>query len=362
MVIVQSRDNPAAVRNAIVDLIPADLCEIRVASAYVTRGGAELLFGAVRDLIGQANFDAVPKMLITSFDYGLTQPEALSFWSGMQNATVYVAGAEMLQLGSLTPRRAFHPKIYSFGSGGTQSCNTLVGSANLTGRGFSVNTEAVFAQYQVFKPLIDNAFSVILRETIPLSDFLLEQYASLRWARPAPIEIRSEAEPLPLPQTENLENLLPFKQAIESGFIHPENFTSMWIKGDALQGGSRNQLELPRGANKFFGFNFERYDYLQNITIGTPSLRSGYKVWNDKPLTWHGNNRMERINLPTINQGGFDYSNSAVMFRRLFNGSFELVVVPWHSDLACSWIEASAARGTLFRLGQGATSRVVGLL
>jgi len=50
------------------------------------------------------------------------------------------------------------------------------------------------------------------------------------------------------------------------------------------------------------------------------------------------------------------------MFRRLADGSFELIVTPWDSDLARSWRQASAQRQALFRLGTVATSRVVGLL
>src|SRR3546814_14038983 len=73
-------------------------------------------------------------------------------------------------------------------------------------------------------------------------------------------------------------------------------------------------------------------------------------------LTWHGNNKMERMNLPTAAQGGFNYADSAVMFRRLTNGSFELIVTPWESDLARSWRQASAQRQTLFCLEIGRAS------
>jgi hypothetical protein len=107
---------------------------------------------------------------------------------------------------------------------------------------------------------------------------------------------------------------------------------------------------------------FDQYDYPHNLIIGEPVLRSGARVWNDRRLTWHGNNKMERMNLPTAAQGGFNYADSAVMFRRLTNGSFELIVTPWESDLARSWRQASAQRQTLFRLGTVATNRVVGLL
>ena len=48
----------------------------------------------------------------------------------------------------------------------------------------------------------------------------------------------------------------------------------MWIQaGSMTSGGSHNQLELPRGANVFFGFNYNTYDP-QHVTIGEPVLTS----------------------------------------------------------------------------------------
>jgi hypothetical protein len=152
-----------------------------------------------------------------------------------------------------------------------------------------------------------------------------------------------------------------FRTAIESGAVNPADYTAMWVQGEGLQGGSGNQLELPRGGHRFFGFVFNNYDYPDNITIGQPVIRSGDQVWSDRRLTWHGNNRMERINLPTASQGGFDYGDTVVMFRRLTDGSFELIVTPWDSDLARAWYQASSRLQALFRLGTIATNRLVGL-
>ena len=97
------------------------------------------------------------------------------------------------------------------------------------------------------------------------------------------------------------------------------------------------------------------------VTIGKPVLRSGPRVWDDRILKWHGHNRMERLNLPTQLQGGFEYLHSAVLFRRLRDGSFELVVAPWDSDMARAWRKASAEKGLLFRLGK-TSNRLVGLI
>jgi hypothetical protein len=46
------------------------------------------------------------------------------------------------------------------------------------------------------------------------------------------------------------------------------------------------------------------------------------------PLTWHGDNAMERINLPSLAMGGFQYEDSLILFRRLEENTFELQVYP----------------------------------
>lgn len=361
MLIVQNAAEPAAIRNAIVDLIAPAPLSMQVAAAYVTRGGSDILLAAVANATGQAAFAAMPKILITSFDFGLTEPQALRQWQALPNTEVRVSGAQRLLQGSLLPARAFHPKLYAFSTNAHHG-NTLVGSANLTARGFSVNTEAAWAQRDIPRGQIDAAFTSAGFETVPLTEALLTAYEGLRAAQPPPPEIQQEAEPVAPPAPPVAAATQLFRLAIANGAINPANFNAMWVQGEALQGGSRNQLELPRGGHRFFGFVFNQYDYPDNMTIGQPVIRSGARVWTDRRLTWHGNNGMERMNLPTLTQGGFNYADTAVMFRRLADGSFELIVTPWDSDLARSWRQASAQRGTLFRLGAIATNRLVGLL
>lgn len=359
MLIVQNTREPAAIRNGLVDMIAGGVSDMRIASAYVTLGGVNILQSAVAESVGAAAFAALQKTLITSFDYGITDPQALRHWRTLDNSTILVAGAQRLAQGTLMPHRAYHPKLYAFGKS-PETCSALVGSANLTNRGFSVNTEAAWVQNDVPRAVIDSAFDKALFETVPLTDEMLEAYEALRHAQPPPREIALETQPVAAPVVE-LELPL-FRLAIESGAINPANYTAMWVHGEALQGGSQNQLELPRGGHRFFGFVFDQYDYPHNLTIGEPVLRSGAQVWNDRRLTWHGNNRMERMNLPTARQGGFNYADSAVMFRRLADGTFELFVTNWDSDIAHSWRQASIEREAIFRLGTVATNRMVGLV
>ncbi|MGE0252974.1 MAG: phospholipase D family protein [Alphaproteobacteria bacterium] len=361
MLIVQNAMEPASLRNALVDMVATGATDIRVASAYVTLGGAHILLSAVAGAVGPAAFAAMPKILVTSFDFGITEPQALQHWRALANSTVLVSGAQKLVQGSLMPQRAFHPKLYVFGSN-PQTCSTLVGSANLTSRGFSVNTEAAWVQHGVPRATADVAFEKVFFGTAALTDDLLAAYAALRQVQPPPPEIEQEAQPVAAPEPVAGAALRLFRLAIANGEIDPGDFSSMWVQGEKLQGGSGNQLELPRGGHRFFGFDFDQYDYPKNITIGEPVLRTGSQTWNDRLLTWHGDNGMERMNLPTAAQGGFDYANTAVMFRRLTDGSFELIVTPWDSDLARSWRQASAQRRTLFQLGKIATNRIVGLI
>jgi hypothetical protein len=74
-----------------------------------------------------------------------------------------------------------------------------------------------------------------------------------------------------------------FRVAIETEVINPADYPAMWVHGEALQGGSSNQLELPRGGHRFFGLVFDQYDYPHNLIIGEPVLRCGARV--ERPAT-----------------------------------------------------------------------------
>lgn len=358
--IIQNPAHPATIRHSIVDLITPETTELRVASAYVTHGGSELLVGAARRVLGAERFASIPKLLLTSLDFGLTDPRALRDWLDLENTRVLIAGQQRLEQGSLIPATAFHPKVYAFGSG--RGFCVLVGSANLTARGFTVNTESAWVQHDVPSGEIYSTFRDIGHDTVPLSNQLLESYQALRQSSRPPREIGPEADPVAPPDPVAEDQLPVFRAEIE-GQSDPFAYNAMWVQVERLQGGSRNQLELPRGGHRFFGLVFNRYDYAGHLTIGQPLLRSGARSWDDRLLTWHGNNGMERLYLPTHAQGGFgSYSDSAVMFRRLMDGSFELIVETWESDLARAWRQASAQRRLLFRLGERPRSRLVGLV
>jgi len=351
---------PAAVRNAIVDLLDAKTSEVRIASAYVTLQGSKILFGCLNKFLGHKQIDAIPKLLVTSLDFGLTEPAALSFWNALPNATVRVAGAKSVANGSLLPTQAYHPKVYAFGL--LRRANVLVGSANMTSRGLSINAEAMWAQKNIALSSLDKVFANLTTGTEPLTKNLLTAYKALQKKKPPPKALKGEIQSVPPPAPIAAGDLLPFREAVESGAVNPAGYREFWVQVEGLQGGSGNQLELPRQGHRFFGFSFSNYSFPDKKTIGVVTLRAGASIWNDRLLTWHGNNKMERINLPTKAQGGFQYNDSATMFRRLPDGSFELVTESWESDLARSWRRASAASGLLFRLRSATNSRLVGLI
>lgn len=360
MLITQSSAHPSGVRNAISDLIPSTVQEIVVSSAYMSLDGSEILMHMLRASCS-ASIDQVPKQIFAALDYGITAPEALEYWLNQPNTLVRVAGTAQVQAGTLLPKHAaFHPKIYVFKSSKNRA-NLAVGSANLTGRGFTVNAEALWIERNVPYAGIVAQLTRAHTGLAPLTPALLKVYASLRKKLPPPPELRKEIDRVEAPGV--LGALSWFWSDVESGAVDPAQHEGMWIEARTLSGGSHSQLELPRGAHRFFGFLFDEYDaHANKVTIGTPGLRRGVKFWGDKILSWHGNNEMERINLPTASQGGVSYENTAVLFRRVPNQEeYELVVTPWDSDMARGWRDASARRALVFRVGRN-SSRQVGLL
>ena len=301
MLIIQTAEHPANARHALVDLLKGGpIIDVQIASAYITAAGSEIVLQCLKTVMTSKQFEAAPKTVVTSFDYGLTEPHALSLWSKFPGTTIRVAGFEAMLKGGLQPIEAFHPKIYAFGTG-PRKCNVLVGSSNMTSRGFTVNTEAVWSQHQVAKSVVDNAFKKICFGTTLLSDELLSQYKALRKKKISPPpQIALEVEPVPAPKLRASIPWKPFRDAVDSGSLSPERFEQMWVQCEKPGGGSGNQIELARGAHRFFGLKFSNYNFPDKITVGVPVLRSGRRTWTDRLITWHGNNKMERINLPTL--------------------------------------------------------------
>jgi hypothetical protein len=349
---------PAAIRHAILDAVPEGSNELMVVSAYTTLAGSQLIIGAVKKKFGAASFALLNKRVVFSLDFGLTEPAALELWANQENSTVLVAGYEGLEGCNLSPVIAFHPKIYLIGCAQSRF-GGVIGSANMTSRGLTINTEAAWVQNDFPGGTAQRIFDEVSDDVVELTPEILARYAECR-GKLSPSPHSDEVAAVPEPAPVDLQDLATFWEMIDGG-LTPVKFNQFWVQINRVEGGAGNQVELPRGANRFFGAVFSDYDPTTVVPIVTPILVAGGTQWSDRPLRWHGDNRMERFNLPTLAQGGFDYAGSALLFRRLTNGSFEFIVAAWDSDLARSWRNASQAAGLVYRVGQN-SPRLTGLI
>jgi hypothetical protein len=354
--IVQNENSPATMQSALFDLMRGGVESMRVCCAYMSASGAQTLYDGLVRAAPLGGVGRVQKTIVTSLDFGLTDPEALQFWLD-RDSRVLVAGSAMIDEGRLIPRAAFHPKFYLFGRPGG-SVGSLVGSANLTNRGLTINAEVGWLEMELGAPQdAEAAWAGATAATSILTDELLARYAALRTRAAAPLEGRGELEPVPAPQIGRPQQYRPFADAD----IDPGAYTQMWIQSRGMQGGAGTQLELPRGSHRFFGADYGRYNFERVARIAAPVLVSGRQTWRGRPLTWHGDNAMERINLPSASMGGFRYENSLILFRRIAANTFELRVHPWASDSSRAFMEASRRARLVFRVGHN-SNRIAGFV
>lgn len=346
-IFLQNSRSPNQVLFAFDEVVDASVKTFRWAVAYATRSGCERLISRVSRRMGSARFNASEKHFVISLDFGLTEPRALEFLASLPNSRLRLANVAVLKALRLQPRRAYHPKLYLFDGGRTTAF--VIGSANLTNSALIWNTEAVVAGTVVGrKRHWENIWRDCLFDSTEYTASLLREYQRKRGrSRRRPVN----PDPVPPPSVMVPGERAVFWDATAAGAVDPTAFDHLWVEaGSMSSGGSHNQLELPRGANRFFGFMHDDYGSA-HITIGSPRLTIRGRPFVDRPLTWHGNNMMERINLPTIAQGGFDYRLTAVLFRRHADG-FEVNVADWDDDEATAWRSASEALGTVYRVGE----------
>lgn len=110
MFVVQNELRPGEIQNALMDLMRDGVSRVRMCSAYMSRTGSDILFDAICRAAPGGDHERVGKIIVTSLDFGLTDPAALRFWSRIANSRVLVAGRSSMERGSLFPYAAFHPK------------------------------------------------------------------------------------------------------------------------------------------------------------------------------------------------------------------------------------------------------------
>jgi HKD family nuclease len=341
--------NPAranVVMEAVAGNVTPATTAYQVAVAYVTREGARTLVHTLRERAGES-WAGIPKTIITCFDFGHTEPGALDYLreQGFRIRIANLGADGGIRL--MSNPSSFHPKLY-FASTGI-SVLAVVGSANLSRRALTVNAEAV-TSIQVDIQEAARIWDVIAGNSVALTPELLEAYRRVRTKLPAAPTL--DEPPVPAPVA---PGTLPiFRDVVEAKAVFPAEHLAFWVEVGGPSGGSGNQLELPRQAQRFFGYSFDDYDGEHHV-IGEPTLISPKGSWECR-LTWHGNNGMERINLPTTVRSGLSYAHQVVLFQRS-DDSFQLTVDAPDGARAQRWREESGAAGTLYRFSSGSSRR-----
>ncbi len=337
--VLQGPWRPTAVLTALEGLASHKLDELRIAVAYTTLGGCEELMPRLRERTGVKRWATISKTVITSTDFGLTEPKALEYLRDEFGVDVRLSDIPA----------SFHPKMYAFRIG--SKFDVLVGSANLTGAALTSNGEAALVTSIKARGRsgFDVDWAALTSASDPLSEESLADYKRKRRRRRPPIPPETGTVGV---RKKRPKDLIAFYAAITKGVTEPAAFESFWVEAGSMgSSGSHSQLEAPRGAHRFFGMSFAEYDD-DHHTLGHPRLVLGRRAWTNRPLTWHGNNKMERINLPTAAQGGFpSYKSTSILFKRV-KGGFQLSVAPWESKVAASWRAASRRIGEEYRLGR----------
>jgi HKD family nuclease len=343
--VVQSPTHPERIIGTLEDLVGEDTAEIRLSVAYVTMSGLQILVERLTEKLGVAKWDTMRKRLITCIDYGITEPKAMAAWSALPLSSLHVHNVDLIESTDFNPKIAFHIKMYEFRT--DTKANLMIGSANLSERALIFNSEAVSVHVGVSNlKALDGTWKRMRAGAVVASAALIEAYDVARAKHP-PLP----PPPIPVPSGNPSQSLL---EAINTAACDPAAYEYFWVDAGYLSGGSQNQLELPRGANRYFGFNFGDYHLLQ-APIGTVDLAVRSAVHSERPLSWHGDNRMERVNLPT----GFNYAGNVMLFRRRSTW-FDLTWTPIGSERAVAWAGASAATGERYWVGRTG-GRVCGL-
>ena len=120
-----------------------------------------------------------------------------------------------------------------------------------TNRGLTINAEVAWADPTgQWISETNAAWDAAIEPAVPLTDDILDEYVALRDRIPPP-SAPHETESVPNPIIESDTTYPPFRDA-ENPLAHGQ----LWIQSYGMQGGSQTQLELPRGAHRFFGPTF----------------------------------------------------------------------------------------------------------
>lgn len=354
-IFIQSPSHPGVLLSGLGALVVPATSKLRVAVAYVSAAGADLVCSHLEQQLLPKAWKSAPKHFLTSFDFGHTEPKALKRLQSLPNVTVRIADPEVRLKPGFAPNFPFHPKMFIADRGKTVA--TLIGSANISNAAFTDSSEAAILENAVADvPELESGWSALWNNASDLTQALYTDYEK-RWNK-----LPNPPREVPPQETAETREVVTFLSAIDDNALVPHKFDHLWIEaGSMSSGGSHSQLELPRGGNRFFGGDFD--DYTRGggaaVAICDVHLHARGVEWV-RPLRWHSHNGMERLNLPTLSQGGYQYVGTAVLFTRRPDSSLDMVVAQWDSTLARRWRAASKTLGRVYQLGENST-RICGV-
>jgi hypothetical protein len=212
-----------------------------------------------------------------------------------------------------------------------------------------LNTEAV-TRLDISIKEANDLWSEIVASSVKLTGDILQEYKDKRPAQRQSSSLTPDEPPVPL-EPPQLGSTRVLGDAVEDGSIDPASFPAFWLEAGTMSTSwSHHQLETPRHANRFFGFTFAGHDDQQR-EIGEVGLIVRGVLYPQRRLVWHGDNRMERLYLPTPTQTGVNYANQVILFQRS-GSAFTVTVADPHGARAPQWRDEAAASQTLFRVGQ----------
>jgi len=275
--------------------------------AYATQSGVvafDLAFGS-------EFWNDVPSKWLFGIDYGRTQPRALRSMIEKPNVQLRIYdGAWVVEKDGFLPRRDFHMKTSFLINKNQARFGLVVGSGNFSSNGLrraaecgaSLRADVETEFNRVFRSAFTAAES--LWDTATPAEDIIEAYEE-RWKSSEAIEAAGLDDPSP-----NYDDVEAFW--IEAGYITRN-------RGADRPG---NQIDMPRGMNRYFGFNAPD-NLAVNSVIGSVTFEppSGELVSNNLRL---GNNMMEKISLPIPERHGFDMYDGKVLVFAKKDGRFRM--------------------------------------
>lgn len=364
---IQNKVKPSTILFSFDRVLKEGLISVNWAVAYATKSGCEDLIQTIVNKVGTDVWARCSKEFVISIDFGHTEPGALELLRGLENSSVSIANPDLLARGHLRPNTAYHPKLYCFQY--ENEIGMVSGSANLTKAALHKNTELVNSLLIEKSEInFNELWTDVQSGSVILTDELLDRYKYLR--RLAKSAFIPRAEPI-----DDLDVIAtPYQEAEDSLYtpdstellqshddtsgvpwlwgaistgtnpVNPMDYDHFWVNaGSMSSSASHNQLELGRGSNIFFGYNYRNFISEGSvITLGQIRVKINHEMYEDasRIYKWHPNNMMERVNLPTYRMANVEYQHKCLLFKRK-DGYFELIIADWDSEEAISWRSAS---------------------